>query len=144
MFNRSFSSRDRAPIDYRRRSVECVERIKKQHYLIIIESGNEHERGLENAMYSEGALQRICDQADYIQDFFDYAALNLEAIALGHPFVEGNKRTAFVMTGLILSENGYDLPDDDKTFEFVRKVAMGIYTREEIADWLRSNSIKSL
>lgn len=49
--------------------------------MIIIASGNEHERGLENAMYSEGALQRICDQTDYINDLFEYAALNLEAIA---------------------------------------------------------------
>ena len=64
-----------------------------------------------------------------IQDVFDYAALNLEAIALGHPFVEGNKRTAFVMTGLILSENGYVLPDDEETFEFVRRVAMGVWRK---------------
>ncbi len=93
-------------------------------------------------MYSEGALQRICDQADYIQDCFDYAALNLEAIAVGHPFVEGNKRTAFIMAMLVLSENGYYIPDEQETVEFVRKVAMGLYSREQIADYLRNRAIK--
>lgn len=46
------------------------------------------------------------------------------------------------MTLAVLMENGYTLPDDDKTFEFVREVAMGLYTREEIADWLRENAVR--
>ena len=93
-------------------------------------------------MYSEGALQRFCDQTDYIQDCFDYAALNLEVIAVGHPFVEGNKRTAFVMAMLVLSKNDHHVPDSQETVDFVRETAMGLYSREKIAEWLRNHAVR--
>ena len=60
----SILSGNETSVDYRKRSKECVERIERQHHKVIVQSENEREIGLEDAMYSEGVLQRICDQAD--------------------------------------------------------------------------------
>lgn len=125
----------------KKKSRICVEGIKKLHRGIILDSGFEHERGLEDSIYSEAALQRICDSVDYITDPFDMAALAMEAIALNHPFVEGNKRTALAVTLAILNDSGYYLPDGYPTSDFVKEVSMGLHERDEIADWLRNNVI---
>lgn len=125
----------------RRRSQMCVDGIKAIHRGIIRESGNIHEKGLEDAMYSEAGLQKICDAVDYISDPFEMAALAMETIATFHPFVEGNKRTALAIALRFLNDSGYRLPDGFDTSNFVQEVAMGMHDTVEIAEWLRKNAI---
>ncbi len=125
----------------RRRSADCVERIKRSHRSVILESKEEHEIGLEDAVINESALQAICDRAEYAEDIFEYAAMALEYIAVFHPFTEGNKRTALAVALNVLRNGGYTLPDSRDTYEFVRRVASCEYDREQIADWLRRNAI---
>ena len=125
----------------RRRSQMCVDGIKAIHRGIIRESGNAHEMGLEDAMYSEAGLQRICDAVDYISDPFEMAALAMETIATFHPFVEGNKRTALAVALKFLNDSGYTLPDGFNTSTFVEEVAMGLHDVSEIERWLRKHAI---
>ena len=125
----------------KRRSQICVDGIKQIHRGIILDSGNPHEVGLEDAMYSEAGLQRICDAVDYIKDPFEMAALAMETIATLHPFVEGNKRTALAVALTFLNDSGYTLPDGFDTSDFVQEVAMGLHDVPEIAEWLRKNAI---
>jgi death on curing protein len=42
-------------------------------------------------------------------DIFDLAASYAEGIAHNHPFVDGNKRTAFITADIFLDLNGYRL-----------------------------------
>ena len=57
----------------------------------------------------EGALYRPHHDHGYggVVDIFQLAARVATAIAVRHPFVDGNKRTAYVTMGVFLFMNGY-------------------------------------
>lgn len=125
----------------KRRSQICVDGIKEIHRGIIRGSGYAHEAGLEDVVYSEAALQRVCDSIDYIKDPFEIAALAMETIATFHPFADGNKRTALAVALRFLNDSGYRLPDGFDTSDYVKEVAMGMHDVSDIAEWLRKNVI---
>jgi len=61
-------------------------------------------------------------------------------IARNHPFLDGNKRTAFTVTELFLTLNGYELlADDSSCVVTVLGVAEGSLAEAEFADWFRAN-----
>ena len=61
-------------------------------------------------------------------------------IARNHPFMDGNKRTAFTVTELFLTLNGYELlADDPSCVVTVLQVAEGSLAEAEFADWIRAN-----
>jgi death-on-curing protein len=66
------------------------------------------------------------------------AAILLERLARNHPLPDGNKRTAFLLTGLFLEVNGSPLrgakPDVD--VPIVERVAAGQVGHQEILAWL--------
>lgn len=55
----------------------------------------------------EAALFR--PQTGYYEDIVMEAAALLESLAINHPFVDGNKRTAFAATDVFLRINGWRL-----------------------------------
>ncbi|WP_350029502.1 type II toxin-antitoxin system death-on-curing family toxin [Caballeronia sp. GAWG2-1] len=73
-------------------------------------------------------------------DIFGIAAMYAVAIARGHVFNDGNKRTALVCALAYLGEQGYDLsatPDiEEDLVETMVDVAEGNISREELADYL--------
>jgi len=59
-------------------------------------------------------------------DPFDKAAVLLQSLAVNHPFVDGNKRTAWLSCVTFLSLNGERLrPDIDAAEDLVIAVATG-------------------
>ncbi|MER7737486.1 type II toxin-antitoxin system death-on-curing family toxin [Streptomyces sp. NPDC096538] len=59
-------------------------------------------------------------------DLFDKAAALLQSLAVNHPFVDGNKRTAWVSCVVFLALNGAQLrPDIDAAEHLVIAVATG-------------------
>ncbi|WP_406139523.1 type II toxin-antitoxin system death-on-curing family toxin [Streptomyces sp. NBC_01089] len=73
-------------------------------------------------------------------DLFDKAASLLQSLAINHPFIDGNKRTAWVSCVVFLAMNGVQLrPDIDAAERLVVAVAAG-RTEEvkEISQELRS------
>jgi death-on-curing protein len=66
------------------------------------------------------------------------AAVLLERLARNHPLPDGNKRTAFIVTGLFLEANGHSLQgaDPDRDVPVVERVAAGQASQAEIIDWL--------
>jgi death on curing protein len=66
------------------------------------------------------------------------AAVLLERLARNHPLPDGNKRTAFFLTGLFLEENGLLLPDAMPDFDvtMVEQIAAGEVSQDEIVAWL--------
>ena len=62
-------------------------------------------------------------------------------LARNHPFIDGNKRTAFTVMELFLALNGLELiADDPSCIVTILKLAEGSLTEAEFADWIRSNT----
>ena len=118
----------------------CADSVMRIHRSVILVFGNEHEKGLEDAVISPMAIEGFCDRIEMCEDCFSKAALAIDYIADFHPFFEGNKRTAFELAVALLKKSGYRLNDDEKTFKFIKDVASGMYDREEIEGWLRRNA----
>jgi death-on-curing protein len=61
-------------------------------------------------------------------------------IARNHPFVDGNKRTAFVAAAAFLEINGhrFGASEPDVVVTFVA-LAAGDLSEEALADWFRAN-----
>jgi death-on-curing protein len=69
---------------------------------IIRASGIEEDQGLEGRLLNPGNLDFVIAVGNRIPDPFERAAFMLHGIATGHPFVQGNKRIAFLLAALIL------------------------------------------
>ena len=77
-------------------------------------------------------------------DVAELAASYTVGLAKNHPFVDGNKRAAFLATGLFLYLNGYKFKASqvDATTAMLA-VATGDITEDGFANWLRLHSHKN-
>ncbi|MDP2810311.1 MAG: type II toxin-antitoxin system death-on-curing family toxin [Rhodocyclaceae bacterium] len=74
-------------------------------------------------------------------DHADLAAAYGVGLAKNHPFVDGNKRTAFVAVELFLVLNGYKLAASDADCVLTMLgVAAGDIDEAAFAGWIRSNA----
>ncbi len=75
-------------------------------------------------------------------DFAELAAAYGVGIAKNHPFLDGNKRTAFVAVELFLMLNGYALKATDvDCIITMLAVAAGEMDETSFANWIRANSV---
>lgn len=73
-------------------------------------------QGLRDEGLLEAALDRPRNLLHYgAPDIAALAAAYAFGLAKNHPFVDGNKRTSFVVTELFLDLNGHELTMDDAT-----------------------------
>ncbi|HVZ46642.1 MAG TPA: type II toxin-antitoxin system death-on-curing family toxin [Ramlibacter sp.] len=100
--------------------------------------------GTRDPSLIESALVRAENLHAYGEpDFADLAAAYGFGLSRNHPFVDGNKRTAFVATELFLSLNGYVLAAEDSDAVLTMlAVAAGDITEAEFASWIRSRSVE--
>lgn len=95
--------------------------------------------GLRDAALLESALARPINRWSYGEDdCCALAAAYAFGIARNHPFVDGNKRTAWVFARLFLALNNVDLrfaPED--AIAAMLALAAGEVSEEEMADWFR-------
>ena len=98
--------------------------------------------GTRDATLLESALVRPRHLAAYANpDAADLAASLGFGIARNHPFVDGNKRTAFVAVELFLAMNGFELiADDVDCVMAMLRLAAGDLHEADFAAWLRANS----
>jgi death-on-curing protein len=97
--------------------------------------------GVRDLRLLESAMARPLNLAGHGEpDAADLAAAYAFGIARDHPFVDGNKRTAAVVSETFLVLNGYRLhrTDAELVVAFLA-LAAGEYSEEEMADWLRSH-----
>ncbi len=99
--------------------------------------------GLRDLGLLQSALARPQNLAAYGKpDIAALAASYGYGIVRNHPFIDGNKRTAFTATELFLFLNGWELVADDATCVVtILQLATGQMSEESFADWLRANSI---
>ncbi|QIR37439.1 type II toxin-antitoxin system death-on-curing family toxin [Tolypothrix sp. PCC 7910] len=67
----------------------------------------------------------------------DQAAAYLYHLAMNHPFIDGNKRTAFAVMDTFLTLNGYSLNLlADETYNMVIRVVQREISKEELSAFL--------
>jgi death on curing protein len=107
------------------------------HVDLIERYGGSH--GVRDAGLLESALFR--PQTGYYADLIEEAAALWESMSQNHPFIDGNKRTAFATTYTFLAVNGARLTADAKrTQDFV----LALYERrqftfDKLVPWLRKH-----
>ena len=96
--------------------------------------------GLRDPGQLEAALFR--PQTGYYPDLIAEAAALWESLSQNHPFVDGNKRTAFAATYTFLTINGVKITADaDSLWEFLSHLyKTGSFSFEPLDEWLRLNS----
>lgn len=116
--------------------------------LLILHSESLATHGGGDGLRDEGLLDSALarpqnvvaySDADNPPDVATLAASYCVGLAKNHPFVDGNKRAAFLATGLFLHLNAYRLTaaQADATIT-VLGVAAGDITEDAFAAWLRT------
>jgi death on curing protein len=98
--------------------------------------------GLLNAGMLESALARPQNLYSYeAASLFALAAAYGFGIAKNHAFIDGNKRTAFLVMFTFLKVNGWHLVVPEPAVVMTtQEVATGIVTEAQLAEWLKQNS----
>ena len=97
--------------------------------------------GVRDIALLESAMARPAQLVAYGDpDVFDLAATYAHGIAKNHPFVDGNKRTAYVVCMLFLRLHGVRItaPGPERVILFER-LGNGEVTQDALAGWLRAH-----
>ncbi len=95
--------------------------------------------GVRDAGLLEAALFR--PETGYYADLIEEAAALWESMESNHPFIDGNKRTAFAVTYTFLAINGvWITADAESAYAFIIGLhETDSFTFERLRDWLRVN-----
>lgn len=91
----------------------------------------------------DGALARVENRVAYgmIEDAFDLAAMYAVAVATGHCFNDGNKRTAHQTMDVCLTLNGFEFAwSVHEVGPLIVEVAQGRIEADALAQWLRGKA----
>jgi len=118
---------------------EIVESI---HSILLAEHGG--GSGIRDKSLLDSALARAKQKFSYDSSvsIFDLAAAYSFGIAKNHPFVDGNKRTAFTIGTLFLEINGFKLnaTEVDATIAF-ENLASDVLKENELSLWFEEHCI---
>jgi death-on-curing protein len=98
--------------------------------------------GLRDRGLLESALARPRQHHAYADspDIVDMAALYTAGVVRNHPFVDGNKRTGFVIGVLFLELNGFEFrASEEEATKAVTSLAAGSLDEAGYGAWLREN-----
>jgi death-on-curing protein len=115
--------------------------------LLLLHGESLAEHGGANGMRDEGLLDSALARAQNLAvygtpDVADLAAAYGSGISQNHPFVDGNKRAAFLSVGLFLALNGYRLAITQvEATVAVLSLAAGELEEAEFAGWLREHLV---
>jgi death on curing protein len=96
-------------------------------------------QGVRDPGLLEAALYR--PQTGYYADLIEEAAALWESLAQNHPFIDGNKRTAFAATYTFLAINGARLTADaEQTHAFIAaRYEANQFSFDQLVPWLRDH-----
>lgn len=111
-----------------------MEEVIAMHEALIVAFGGEPGVRDEGALAS--ALMR--PQLGYYDGLIEEAAALMESLANNHPFVDGNKRTAFFVPDTFLRVNGHfiDCDNDEAYTFFIGMLTAGSFRFAELRAWL--------
>jgi death-on-curing protein len=118
-----------------------INEVEKIHDILIDKFGG--AKGIRDKGLLESSINRpfqTFDGQELYPNPVDKAAAIFESIITNHPFVDGNKRTAYVLMRLILKNHNVDinLGQSDK-YDFVIKAASGQLRFDQIKTWINDN-----
>jgi len=112
------------------------------HDYVLARTGG--SSGLRDDGLLESALSRPLNRWSYegVEDIRDLAATYGIGLAKNHPFIDGNKRAAFLGVGVFLELNGWMLTaTDDAAVTTFYAVAASQLDEDALAAWVRTNSV---
>jgi death-on-curing protein len=119
-------------------------------YLSVVEALAIHEDQIERYGGSTGVRDHglleaalLRPQSGYYADLIEEAAALWESLSQNHPFVDGNKRTAFAVAYTFLVINGARLTaSPSETEDFILGLyAAGTFSFGPLSLWLRNNVV---
>lgn len=114
------------------------------HNILIDKFGG--SKGIRDQGALEAAIARpfaTFEQQDLYPTAIDKAAAIFESIIINHPFVDGNKRSAYVLMRLILLSSNLDIvASQNEKYDFVIAASKGELRFEEIKGWLGVHASK--
>lgn len=113
------------------------------HEMMLAQHGGLAELRDEDLL--ESALAKPRNLFGYAKaGFVEMAASYAAGIIRNHPFLDGNKRTGFLVAAVFLEVNGYMLSaSEESVVESTLSMAAGKLKESEYAAWLKVNSQKS-
>jgi death-on-curing protein len=113
------------------------EALLRLHAMSLVQFGG--LAGLRDEGLLDSALSRPEQLANYATpDMADIAAAYAFGLAKDHPFVDGNKRSAFLALGLSLRLNGYRLTaSQPEATQTILMLAGADLSEEALATWVR-------
>jgi death-on-curing protein len=98
--------------------------------------------GIRDLGLLESALERPKQLAYYKEDssIAQLAASICFGIVKNHPFVDGNKRTGFIVSVLLLNKNNYSFNcPNEEVVRTIESLAASQVTEEELTVWFESH-----
>ena len=73
------------------------------------------------------------------------AAALLESMVGNHGFIDGNKRTAWLLLEILVERSGYflNIPDDEPIDDLVVDVAAGKLEFDDLVEWFRTRLMRA-
>jgi death on curing protein len=113
------------------------------HHRQIAEHGG--LEGVRDKALLESALSRsrnLYTYSDPLPTFSAIAAAYTYDIAKNHPFLDGNKRTAFVVCMLFLQLNGISLhASEEEKYHIFLELAQGTLSEADLAGWIGQKAL---
>ena len=120
-----------------------VDRIVRLHERVLAELGG-GKSGILDEGRIEAAVARMSSgvsEREFFPDLYCKSAALLEALIQGHPFVDGNKRTAVLAANAMLELNGVELSyEPEDVVDFAIGVATHRVDFDGIVTWLKVHS----
>jgi death-on-curing protein len=105
------------------------------------------ENGGQPSMRNRGLLDSALGRPRHKFAYGETSIVRLAAsygfgISRDHPFVDGNKRTSFVVVELFLELNGYALTASDAAcVATCLQLAAGDLSEDQLSEWIAANSV---
>lgn len=113
------------------------------HDRLLVEHGG--AGGVRDESLLQSALARPLNHIAYASsDIIELAAKYTTGIVQNHPFIDGNKRTGFVIGVLFLELNGYQFTaSEEAAAQAVLELAAGTIDENAFCKFLRANAKRS-
>ncbi len=115
-----------------------IEQVDRLHNRVLDVTGGEHgDLSRSNLEYVLVAVKEIGEKLDVRYAIKKKAAFLLYNLIARHPFVNGNKRTAFELVKLFLRLNGYEIKaKSQETYPFLADIAAGKVSLNQAEEWI--------
>lgn len=95
-----------------------------------------------NLLESAIAQPKMTVDGKYVhRTIFEKAAAYGYHICRSHPFIDGNKRVAFVLIDIFLQKNGWEIiAGEEDAYTVIMVLASGKLTKAQLASWIKEHS----